>query len=175
MIRTKTLRLALVTGFLVAATAAHAVDMRPMAIINSARIAQEFPAMKDAQEQYQKFVQGLERELSVKEKALSTAAEEIESQRLLLGKDALATKMQAFEKLKADYFQFQESANQRADAEEKTRLQPIADQVRNIVERLSKERNLGLVIDSAGLSVVYVDAQLDLTNEVLQALVRGEK
>jgi Skp family chaperone for outer membrane proteins len=131
--------------------------------------------MRDAQEQYQKFVQDLERELNLKEKALSTAAEEIDSQQLLLGKDALATKMQQFEKQKAEYFQFRESAEQKADAEAKARMQPILDQVKTIVERLSKERNLGLVVDAAAMTVLYVDPQLDLTNDVLQALVRGDK
>ena len=175
MIRTKTLRLALVIGMLAAATVARAAELRPMAIINSERISQEYPAMRDAQEQYQKFVQDLERELSLKEKALSTAAEEIDSQQLLLGKDALATKMQQFEKQKAEYFQFGESAEQKADAEAKARMQPILDQVKTIVERLSKERNLGLVVDAAAMTVLYVDPQLDLTNDVLQALVRGDK
>jgi hypothetical protein len=31
------------------------------------------------------------------------------------------------------------------------------------------------VVDAAAMTVLYVDPQLDLTNDVLQALVRGDK
>lgn len=168
-------RVALVAGLLLAATLARAAEPRPLAIIDSQRIVEEYEAARDAQEQYQKFIRELEREVGTKEKALTALMEEIESQKLLLGQDALATKTQQFEKQRAEYFQFRESIDQRAESEYKTRIQPILDQVKTIVERLGKERNYGLIIDSAAVSVLYVNPEFDLTNDVLQALVRGEK
>jgi Skp family chaperone for outer membrane proteins len=171
----KTVRLALMTGALLAAGMAGAAELRPLAIIDSQRIAEEYEAARDAQEQYQKFVRELEREVGDKEKALSALMEEIESQKLLLGQDALATKTQQFERQRAEYFQFRESIDQRAEAEYKTRIQPILDQIKTIVERLGKERNYGLILDSAAISVLYVNPEFDLTNDVMQALVRGDK
>lgn len=171
----KTVRLALMTGALLAAGMAGAAELRPLAIIDSQRIAEEYEAARDAQEQYQKFVRELEREVGDKEKALTALMEEIDSQKLLLGQDALATKTQQFERQRAEYFQFRESIDQRAEAEYKTRIQPILDQVKTIVERLGKERNYGIIIDSAAISVLYVNPEFDLTNDVLQALVRGDK
>jgi Skp family chaperone for outer membrane proteins len=171
----KTVRLALVTGALLAAGIAGAAELRPLAIIDSQRIAEEYEAARDAQEQYQKFVRELEREVGDKEKALTALMEEIDSQKLLLGQDALATKTQQFEKQRAEYFQFRESIDQRAEAEYKTRIQPILDQIKTIVERLGKERNYGLILDSAAISVLYVNPEFDLTNDVLQSLVRGDK
>ncbi|MBK6732564.1 MAG: OmpH family outer membrane protein [bacterium] len=175
MKRTKMTRLALVAGFLLAATVAQAADPRPLAIIDSQRIAEEYEAARDAQEQYQKFIKELEREVADKEKALTALMEEIDSQKLLLGQEALATKTQQFERQRAEYFQFRETIDQRAEAEYKTRIQPILDQVKTIVERLGKERNYGLILDSAAVSVLYVNPEFDLTNDVLQALVRGDK
>ncbi|MBK7187893.1 MAG: OmpH family outer membrane protein [bacterium] len=175
MKRTKMTRLALVAGFLLAATVAQAAEPRPLAIIDSQRIAEEYEAARDAQEQYQKFIKELEREVADKEKALTALMEEIDSQKLLLGQEALATKTQQFERQRAEYFQFRETIDQRAEAEYKTRIQPILDQVKTIVERLGKERNYGLILDSAAVSVLYVNPEFDLTNDVLQALVRGDK
>lgn len=175
MIRTKMARLGLVAGFLLAAAVAQAAEPRPLAIIDSQRIAEEYEAARDAQEQYQKFIKELEREVADKEKALTALMEDIESQKLLLGQEALATKTQQFERQRAEYFQFRESIDQRAEAEYKTRIQPILDQVKTIVERLGKERNYGLILDSAAVSVLYVNPEFDLTNDVLQALVRGDK
>jgi len=171
----KTVRLALVAGALLAAGIAGAAELRPLAIIDSQRIAEEYEAARDAQEQYQKFVRELEREVGDKEKALTALMEEIDSQKLLLGQDALATKTQQFERQRAEYFQFRESIDQRAEAEYKTRIQPILDQIKTIVERLGKERNYGLILDSAAISVLYVNPEFDLTNDVMQALVRGDK
>jgi Skp family chaperone for outer membrane proteins len=171
----KTVRLALVTGALLAAGIAGAAELRPLAIIDSQRIAEDYEAARDAQEQYQKFVRELEREVGDKEKALTALMEEIDSQKLLLGQDALATKTQQFERQRAEYFQFRESIDQRAEAEYKTRIQPILDQIKTIVERLGKERNYGLILDSAAISVLYVNPEFDLTNDVMQALVRGDK
>lgn len=175
MNRTGMSRVALVAGFLLAAAVAGAAELRPLAIIDSQKIAEEYEAARDAQEQYQKFIRELEREVTEKEKALTALMEEIESQKLLLGQDALATKTQQFERQRAEYFQFRESIDQRAESEYKTRIQPILDQVKTIVERLGKERNYGLILDSAAVSVLYVNPEFDLTNDVLQALVRGEK
>lgn len=154
-------------------TVAHAEE-KSLAVVDSQRIADEYEAARDAQEQYTKFLQELELEVGDREKILTAMLEEIESQKILLGEDALATKMQAFEKKRAEYFQFRESIDQRAEAEYKTKIKPILDQIKTIVERLGREKGYGIIVDSASLSVLYLDSDYDLTNEVLAALVRGD-
>jgi Skp family chaperone for outer membrane proteins len=171
----------LVTGLLLVLVAASfalpgaalAAD-KPLAVVDSQRIAEEYEAARDAQEQYQKYLRELELEVAEKEKELTNLAEEIESQRMLLGEDALATKMQQFEKMRADYFTFREGIDQRAEAEYTTKITPILDQIKTIVERIGKEKNYGVIVDSAALAVLYIDADYDLTNDVLAALARGD-
>ena len=150
-------------------------EEKALAVVDSQRIADEYEAARDAQEQYQKFLQELELEVGEREKVLTAMADEIESQKMLLGEDALATKMQAFEKKRAEYFQFRESIDQRAEAEYKAKITPILDQIKTIVERLGKEKGYGIVVDSAALAVLYLDSDYDLTNDVLAALVRGDE
>jgi len=163
----------LLTGAVVTEPALAAGD-KPLAVIDSQRIAEEYDAARDAQEQYQKFLRELELEVADREKQLTALAEEIESQKMLLGEDALATKMQQFEQQRAEYFQFREGIDQRAEQEYTDRIKPILDQVRTIVERIGKEKGYGLILDSAALSVLYIDADFDLTNDVLAALARGD-
>ncbi|MFT5232410.1 MAG: Skp family chaperone for outer membrane protein [Candidatus Krumholzibacteriia bacterium] len=150
-------------------------EEKALAVVDSQRIAEEYEAARDAQEQYQKFLQELELEVGEREKVLTAMAEEIESQKMLLGEDALQTKMQAFEQKRAEYFQFRESVDQRAEEEYKSKISPILDQIKTIVERLGKENGYGIVVDSAALAVLYIDSDYDLTNEVLAALVRGDE
>lgn len=154
---------------------AVAADEKPLAVVDSQRIAEEYEAARDAQEQYQKFLRELELEVEEREKVLTAMAEEIDSQKMLLGEDALATKMQAFEQKRAEYFQFRESIDQRAEAEYKAKISPILDQIKLIVERLGKEQGYGIVVDSAALAVLYINSDYDLTNSVLAALARGDE
>lgn len=147
---------------------------RPLGLVDGQRIMQEYEAARDAYEQYQKFLQELELEVGEREKALTALMEEIESQKLLLGQDALATKYQQFEQQKAEYFQFREGIDARAETEYNAKISPILDQVRTIVERIGKEKDYGLIVDSSTLSVMFKNDDYDLTNEVLAALARGE-
>ncbi len=148
---------------------------RPLAVIDSQRIANEYEAARDAQEQYQKFLKGLQQDVDQREKELTSMAEDIESQKMLLGADALATKTQQFEKKRAEYFQFRDGVDKKAEQEYNTRISPILDQIKTIVERIGKEKGYGLIIDAAAVSVLYLDPDYDLTNDVLAALARGDQ
>ncbi len=167
------LPLLLFVGLLPAAAAA--ADTKPLAIIDSNRIVEEYDAARDAREQYQKFLQDLQKEIEDKERALQKMAEEIESQKMLLSEEKLATKMQEFDNLKADYFDFRNQVDSRADQEYKAKIGPIIDQVRTIAERLGKEEGFGVILDSAALTILYLDNSVDLTDKVLAALMRGQE
>jgi len=166
---------ALALACLLAPLGAGAKEVRPLAVVDSERIVQEYGAARDAQAQYQKFLQGLEQDISDREKDLQRAAEQIESQRMLLGEDALRAKMQEFESQKADYYQFRQGLEGRAESEYKAKIQPIIDQVKLIAERIGKEQGYGIIVDAASLTTLYIDAEVDLTDEVLQALVSGSE
>ncbi|NTV04550.1 hypothetical protein HGA89_06555, partial [bacterium] len=114
---------ALALACLLAPLGAAAKEAKPLAVVDSERIVQEYGAARDAQAQYQKFLQGLEQDISDREKDLQRAAEQIESQRMLLGEDALRAKMQEFESQKADYYQFRQGLEGRAESEYKAKIQ----------------------------------------------------
>lgn len=154
--------------------AAAAAD-KPLGVIDSQRIVEEYPAARDAQEQWQKYVRDLEREVTDKERTLQRLIEEIESQRMLLGEEALSAKLQDLEKQKADYFRFREQADQRVQQEYQDKIGPIIAQVKTVAERIGKESNFGIIIDSAAFTVLYLDPAVDLTNQVLAALARGDR
>jgi outer membrane protein len=156
----------------VAAPAGAASD-KPFAVIDSQRIVDEYSAAKDAQEQYQRFLQDKEQEIVDMERDLQLMAEAIESQKMLLGEEALRTKVEEFESEKQKYFNLRESIDSQAETEYKNKIQPIIDQVKLIVDRIGKEEGYGIVIDAAGLTVLYLDADVDLTDKVIETLVRG--
>ena len=156
------------------ASAAKA-EAKPVGVVDSQRIVKEYGAARDAQEQYQKYLKTIEQEIADKEKALQKYMEDLDSQKMLLGEAALAQKQQEFEKMRTDYFNYREQADAKAEAEYKTRIGPIIDQVRTIAERIGKEEGYGLIIDSATLTTLYIDKSVDLTDKILAALVSGKQ
>jgi outer membrane protein len=155
------------------AATATAADKVALGVINSERIVQEYGAARDAQEQFQTFMMELQQEIADREKDLQLMIEEIESQKMLLGQEALRTKLAELESAKSEYFEFQQSADSRAETEYQAKLQPIIDQVKLIAERIGKEEGYGLIIDIASVTTLYIDADVDLTDKVLESLIRG--
>ena len=51
---------------------------------------------------------------------------------------------------------------------------PIEDQILTIAERIAKEEDFALVIDVSAMAVLYVDPDVDVTDQVLAALA-GEQ
>lgn len=174
MARTFALAL-LAAATLSAGTSFAAAPNKPFGVVDTQRIVEEYEVARDAQEQYQKFLKDLEKEVAEKERELQRLVEEIESQKMLLGEDALNAKLQDLETKKAAYFTFREQLDQRAQQEYKDKIGPIIDQVKTIAERIGKEEGFGIIIDSAAFTVLYLDDAMDMTNRVLQALARGDK
>lgn len=162
------------TLVVVAAGTALAASDKPFGVIDSQRIVEEYDAARDAQEQYERFIRDLEKEIADRERELARMMEDIESQKMLLGEVALQAKMEEFETERAEYLRFREQIEQRVEQEYQDKINPIMNQVKTIVERLGKEGGFGVVIDSAPLTVLYLDPDMDLTNEVLSALARGD-
>jgi len=169
-------RLLLTTFLLVTAlsTVALAAD-KPFGVVDSQRIVEEYDAARDAQAQWQKYVRDVEKEIGEKERELQRMVEEIESQKMLLGEEALNVKLQELEQQKAEYFRFREQADERVQTEYQAKIGPIIEQVQTIAERIGKEEGYGIVIDSAAFTVLYLDPDVDLTNKVLSALARGDE
>jgi outer membrane protein len=163
-----------VLAVLLPSTAA-AADPRPFGVIDSQRIVEDYEAARDAQAQYEKFLRDLEREVAEKERELQGLMEEIDSQKMLLSQERLGQKTQQFETKRAEYFEFRKQIDVRAETEYKAKIGPIIEQVRLIAERLGKEKGFGIIVDTAALTVLYLDGSVDLTNDVLQALAKGHK
>ncbi len=165
---------ALLTLLILLAAATGARAEKPLGVVDSQRIIEEYAAAKDAQGQVRDFVRELEKEIGEKERELQRLFEEIESQKMLLGEDALNAKLQEAEQKRADYFRFREQVDQRVDQEYQDKMGPIYDQVKTIADRIGQEEGFGVIIDSAAFTVLYIDPDVDLTNRVLEALARGD-
>jgi outer membrane protein len=137
-----------------APVAAQAAD-KDFGVVDTQRILTEYEAARDAQEQVEKFVRDLDKEM-------------------LLAEEAYAAKTRELEQQKAEYLRFREQADQRVQQAFMEQIGPINDQVMTIAERIAKEEGFGIIIDASAFNILYLDPAVDLTDKILAALARGE-
>lgn len=164
---------AVVLTAVLAPVAAQAAD-KDFGVVDTQRILTEYEAARDAQEQVEKFVRDLDKEIEEKARALSRLNEEFESQKMLLAEEAYAAKTRELEQQKAEYLRFREQADQRVQQAFMEQIGPINDQVMTIAERIAKEEGFGIIIDASAFNILYLDPAVDLTDKILAALARGE-
>jgi outer membrane protein len=147
---------------------------KAIAVVNTLRIRDEYQAFKDAEQQVEEVYDDLRKELDEKSRALAIAYENYESQKMLLTPQANEAKVQELEQQKADLNRLQQQSNQRLEQATREHIGPIEDQILTIAERLAKEEDYALVIDVSAMAVLYVDPDIDITDQVLAALARGD-
>jgi outer membrane protein len=147
---------------------------KTIAVVNTLRIREEYQAFKDAEQQVEEVYDDLRKELDEKSRALAIAYETYESQKMLLTPQANEAKVQELEQEKADLNRLQQQSNQRLEQATREHIGPIEDQILTIAERIAKEKDYALIVDVSSMAVLYVDPDVDITDDVLAALARGD-
>lgn len=147
---------------------------KAIAVVNTLRIREEYQAFKDAEQQVEEVYDDLRKELDEKSRALAIAYENYESQKMLLTPQANEAKVQELEQQKADLNRLQQQSSQRLEQATREHIGPIEDQILTIAERIAKEDDYALILDVSAMAVLYVDSDVDITDQVLAALARGD-
>jgi outer membrane protein len=141
--------------------------------IDSARIFTEFKDAKDAQDRFDRQVQGWRDEAAEKEKAVHQLRDEVRDQSAILSAAKRQEKEEALQRAIADYERFIQEVwgpqGRAASANEQATSEVVAT-IRTAVEKIAGERGLQLVVDSASGFIIYADRSLDLTADVLTEL-----
>lgn len=163
---------AVVIAVMCLAGVAAAQDIK-IGYIDSERIFNEYKAVTEAQQQFDRDVEAWKKEAEQSERELQSMQEELESQRLLLSEKALQDKEMAIQAMASEYERFIQSvwgptgkiAQRNAEL-----TQPIMEKVRAVVDKLAEEQGYSLIFDAADGNIVYGDRTLDLTDQVLSEL-----
>ncbi len=157
---------------LLPAGVARAADLR-IGYVDSARIFQDYKLAQDAQQRFDRQVQGWRDEASEKEKAVNALRAEVRDQSPILSSAKRQEKEDALQKAINDYEQFIQEIwgpQGRAAQENERATRGIIDQIRAVVEKFALDKGLELVLDSSTGGIIYADRSLDLTGDVLNEL-----
>jgi len=162
---------AVLAACLLAAAPATA-DVR-VGYIDSARIWVEFKDAQEAQQRFERQVQGWRDEAAEKERSVTDLRKEVRDQSPVLSALKRQEKESALQKAISDYESFVQEVwgpNGRATQENARATGEIVGRVRAVVEKVAGQKGLDLVLDATGGFIIYADKNLDLTNEVLAEL-----
>ncbi len=170
----RTGRLAALT--LIAAAAFVAAPVRAeirIGYIDSNRIFGECTSAREAQQRFDRQVQGWRDEAAEKERTVSQLRQEVRDQSPILSALKRQEKEQALQNAIRDYEQFIQDVwgpNGRAQQENDNATRDVVNQIRTAVEKLAAERGFGLVLDSSGGFILYADRTMDITVDVITEL-----
>jgi outer membrane protein len=158
---------------LLALAAVPAAAQVRVGYIDSGRIWLEVRLAQEAQQRFERQVQGWRDEAAEKERAVSELRKEVRDQSPVLSALKRQEKETALQKAISDYEAFVQEVwgtNGRAAAENGRATDEIIALVRRSVEKLAAQRGVDLVLDATSGFILYADKSLDMTNEVLAEL-----
>src|SRR5262245_36310081 len=147
-------------------------DVR-LGYIDSARIWVEFKDAQEAQQRFDRQVQGWRDEAAEKEKSVNELRKQVKDQSPVLSALKRQELDSSLQKAISEYEKFVQDVwgqDGRASQENARATDEIVNQVRRAVEKVAGQKGLDLVLDVTGGFVVYADKTLDLTNDVLAEL-----
>lgn len=138
--------------------------------VDSRLIFQQYAEAKDAQQRFDRQVQGWREEASEKEKGVKQLRDEVRDQAPILSALKRQEKEEALQRAISDYERFIQEIwgpNGQAAQQNQQATAKVVEQIRTAVEKVAGGKNLSLVLDSAAGFILYADKTLDLTGDVL--------
>ncbi len=151
---------------------ARAADIR-LGYIDSERIFREYKDAQDAQQRFDRQVQGWRDEAAEKEKAVKQLRDDLRDQSAILSALKRQEKEEALQRAIGEYERFIQEVwgpQGRAAQENERATSEVVALIRSAVEKVAGNKGLGLVVDAASGFIIYADRSLDLTPEVLTEL-----
>src|SRR5262249_20702064 len=159
-------------GLLVTPLTALAASVQ-IGYIDSARIFQEYKDAQEAQQRFDRQVQGWKDEAAEKEKVVNQLRAEVRDQSPILSSVKRQDKEEQLQRAISEYERFIQDVwgpRGRAALENEKATQDVVTKIRTVVEKVASDKGLTLVLDSASGIIIYADKSFDLTTEVLQDL-----
>lgn len=164
--------IAIVTALLMSASAAFAADLQ-LGYIDSSRIFVEYKDAQDAQQRFDRMVQGWRDEAVEKEKVVTQLRAELRDQGPILSALKRQEKETALQRAVTEYETFIQEIwgpTGRASSENERATGEVVQQIRVAVEKVASQKGLVMVFDSTSGFMIYADRTLDITADVLAEL-----
>ena len=156
--------LAVVMGM---AAVAGAADVR-IAVIDFQRILDDSRAGKAAQETINQQGRQMEAELKAKGDALEQMKEQLQKDALVMSKETREEKEREFRIQINEFRESQQEFAKKAREMQMRAMGKIRQDIDTLAKAYAEEKGFTLMIEKQEAGVIYVPAQLDVTNEIIR-------
>jgi outer membrane protein len=144
-----------------------------IAFVNSEVILQEFGAVQQAMDTFNRDVEGWQQELAVKQRELEDLQKEIDHQSLMLSDERRQEREREYQRKLAEFESLKESIwspDGLVEQRNEELMRPIVSRIQSVLEQLATEEGYDLILDAADSNILYGDPSFDLTRRVLDVL-----
>lgn len=142
-------------------------------LVDPARLLNDSNAGKKAKDSLSAFSKNRQALIEIEEKELRRMEEDFVKQASVLSATAKNEREQVFRRRMAEYQQKASELNREVQEKQKEVLDAFRDKLELVVGKVAKRHGLQVIIDKGkGGPAIYGDAELDITNEVIEEFNR---
>jgi outer membrane protein len=142
-----------------------------IAYVNTQLILQGAPGAAEAQQTFQKEMEGVQARLKVMQDSLAALEQAFTRDADTLSPASRETRLKAFTEKRQGFESEAEKLNQQAEQRQFELMQPIMDNVRGVLDDMRLEGGYSFIFDVANAQfIVAADKNLDLTERVIAKL-----
>jgi outer membrane protein len=121
-----------------------------------------------AREQLEREKAAMQKEVDGRRTDVEKLRDELEKKGLVLSADAKREKEEAFQRRVRDLRRLTEDYQKELERKEQALTARILQDLTGLIERYGKDRGYLLIIEKRGASVIYGDAEADVTEEIIK-------
>lgn len=162
---------ALALAFLLPGVAFAQAGGQKIAYVNTQLILQGAPGAAEAQQTFQKEMEGMQAKLKSMQDSLTALEQAFTRDADTLSAASREARLKAFTEKRQGFEGEAEKLNQQAEQRQFELMQPIMDQVRQVLDDMRLEGGYSFIFDVANAQfIVAADKNLDLTERVIAKL-----
>lgn len=169
----KTLLFALVVALVLIAEGTHGWAQTPapassrIAIIDLQRVLVRSAAGVAARERFEKERAGMQREMDAKRQELEKLEDELQKKGALMTAEVRRDRLDVVERKRREATRLVDDFRRELEKREQLLTQKMLQEVKNIIDRVGKQRGYYLVIDGRA-GILYASPESDLTDEIIR-------
>lgn len=144
-----------------------------IAYVNIDKVFQEYKGINDINVQIEKELKDWKTQMTDMEKEINRLEKKYEEEAPMLSEEAKIRKRDEINKMRRQLDDFIEEIwgeNGKADNINKQLLKPVADKINNVISEMAIESEFSAVFDLSDANIIYVDPQLDITQDIIDEL-----
>ena len=133
------------------------------------KVFDKSPGKKIAEEALEKKRKNFEKEKEGKEKEIKTLKDKYENRKLTLSESEREKEELVITKKMRELQDYIESSNQKLEEEENKLLEPLIDDIKDVIRAVSIKYGYDIILDKSTY-ILFIDKEYEITSEVIEEL-----